>query len=188
MTRRPFLALIAAIAVFGTAGTAHANPSYFANGTTTSAATSSPAYMTPGTGTSTTPVFDAYAQTTNGGLTSKADYAGLLLQFSASSTASKLTGNVEYSQDGIDWYRNYLTDPIQVGTTTWPTFNVGTPFSLSWQFASSTTGGGAVASNSNRSTAAMQIPTPFRYTRIVFSMTGGNGAVWAQLVPIKERQ
>lgn len=186
MTRRPFLLLLALLAVFGVAGTAHANPSYFATATSTAAATTTPAYMTPGTATTTTPVYDAYAQTTNGGLTAKADYAGLLVQFTASSTASKLTGNVEYSQDGIDWYRNYVFDPSQTSATSTAN-NINAPFMISWQFASSTVGG-AAQTNTNRSTAAMLIPTPFRYTRVVFSMTGANGAVWAELVPIKEQR
>src|SRR5215204_1234627 len=180
-------ALFAAIALFGVAGTASANSSYFAIGTSTSAATSSPAYMTPGTGTSTTPVFDAYAQTSSGGVTSKADVMGLLVQLTASSSATVLNASVEYSQDGIDWYRNFVVDPNQTGTSTAPIFSVGNPYSFRWQFASSTVGGGAVASTSNKSTAALLIPTPFRYTRVVFSLTGAAGAVWAQLVPIKER-
>src|SRR4051812_48178680 len=122
MTAKTKLAALvaAAVALLAPAGVAFANPSSFANGVTTgSAASTSPAYMTPGTGTSTTPVFDAYAQTVAGGQTSKADYAGLLMQFSASSTVSKLIGNVEYSQDNVDWYRNYLFDPTQTtGTST----------------------------------------------------------------------
>jgi hypothetical protein len=187
MKRSLLTAVLSVIALFAVAGTAQANPSYFAIGTSTNAATTSPAYMTPGTGTSTTPVFDAYAQTLNGGVTSKADTAGLLVLFTASSTNTVLNASVEYSQDGIDWYRNFVVDPNQTGTSTAPVFSVGNPYSFSWQFASSTVGGTAVASTSNRSTAALLIPTPFRYTRVVFTMTGTAGAVWAQLVPIKER-
>src|SRR5215207_850826 len=187
MKRYLSTAVLSVIALFAVAGTAQANPSYFGVGTTTSAATSSPAFMTPGTGTSTTPVFDSYAQTLNGGVTSKADVVGLLVQLTGSSTATILNATVEYSQDGIDWYRNFVIDPNQTGTSTAPVFNIANPFSFSFKFASSTVGGGAVASTSNRSTAALLIPTPFRYTRVVFSLTGAAGAVWAQLVPIKER-
>lgn len=181
-------AVLGLVALFGLggAGTAHANPSTFAVGTSTSAASTSPAYMTPGAATSTTPVYDAYAQAFSGGATFKTDFAGLLVQFSASSTATVLNQSVEYSQDGIDWYRNFVLDPKQMGTTTMALV-LNNPFSTSWQFASSSVGGAAVASTSKRSTATMLIPTPFRYTRIVYSLTGGNGAVWAQLVPIKER-
>jgi hypothetical protein len=180
---------LVALSVFLTAiPAAHANPSIFANGVTTgSAASTSPAFMTPGTGTSTTPVYDAQLQTFSGGFTSKTDAAGLLIQFTASSTNSVLSAAVEYSQDGVDWYRNFVIDPTQIGTTTTP-FSFNTPFSVKWTFASSTVGGSGAIANNNRSTAALLIPTPFRYTRVVFSLTGANGAVWAQLVPIKEQR
>lgn len=187
MKRHLSIAILSAIALFAAAGTAQANPSYFAIGTTTAAATTSPAYMTPGTGTSTSPIYDAYAQTLSGGVSSKADTVGMLVQFTASSSATVLNASVEYSQDGIDWYRNFVVDPNQTGTSTAPIFSVANPYSFRWQFASSTVGGIVVPPNSNRSTAALLIPTPFRYTRVVFTLTGAAGAVWAQLVPIKER-
>ena len=187
--RKTLVSFLAAfLTMFGAAGTALANPSYFANGTSTAAATTTKAFMTPGTGTSTTPVYDAYAQTFSGGITSKSDKAGLLVQFTGSSTASILGAAVEYSQDGIDWYRNFVVDPNQIATsTTSSTFSVVNPFAFSWKFASSTLGT-ASAVNPNLSTAALLIPTPFRYTRVVFTLTGANGAVWAQLVPIKEQR
>lgn len=173
---------------FGWAEPVHANPSTFAISTSTSAATTSPRYMTAGNSTTTTPVYDAYAQTLSGGQTFKADLAGLLVRFAASSTATTLNTNVEYSHDGIDWYRNFVMDPMQPATTTAPVFTLGNPFSSAWRFASSTVGGAAVnAAGGATSTAAMLIPTPFRFTRVVFSLTGGNGAVWAQLIPIRER-
>ena len=153
--------IVGGLILLASAMPALANQSFFANGVTTgSAASTSPAYMTPGT--------------------------GMLIQFTASSTNSVLGIAVEYSQDGVDWYRNYVLDPNQVGTTTAPSI-LSTPFSTTWKFASSSLGGANVAANSNYSTAAIMIPTPFRYTRVVFSITGANGAVWAQLVPIKEQ-
>jgi hypothetical protein len=178
-------ALAGAIALLGMASTAHANPSVFANATSTAAATTTLSYMTPGTATTTTPVYDAYAQTFAGGSIAKADYAGLLVQLTSSSSVTVLNATAEYSHDGIDWYRNFVVDPNTIGTTTAPVFSVTNPFSFRWQFATSTVGGTGLGT-SNRATAALLIPTPFRFTRVVFSLTGGNGAVWAQLVPIKE--
>ncbi len=178
------------VALFGLgwAEPVHANPSTFAISTSTSAATTSPAYLTAGLSTSTLPVYDAYTQTLNGGATFKADFAGLLIQLAASSTATVLSANVEYSNNGIDWYRNFAIDPNQPATTTAPVFKLGNPFSMSWTFASSTMGGtGLTNANSATSTAAVLIPTPFRYTRVWFGLSGGNGAIWAQLIPIKER-
>lgn len=188
--KKTLISIIAAfMAIFGAAGTAFANPSGFATATSTAAATTTLKYMTPGTATTTTPVYDAYAQTTNGGFTTKADYAALLLQFTASSTNSTLNAAVEYSQDGIDWYRNFLIDPNQIGTTTVnATFALLNPFSFSWKFASSTTIKGVGYTNADQSTAALLIPTPLRYTRVVFAETGANGAVWASLIPIKEQR
>jgi hypothetical protein len=174
-----------ALALFALAGTAQANPSTFANATSTAAATTTLRYMTPGTATSTTPVYDAYEQTFAGGSVAKADYAGLLVQLTSSSSVTVLNATVEYSHDGIDWYRNFVIDPNQTGTTTAPVFGIANPFSFRWQFATSTVGGIGLGT-SNRSTAALLIPTPFRFTRVVFSLTGGNAAVWAQLIPIKE--
>ncbi len=173
------------VALFGLAmaGSVHANPSYYTGVVTTNyAATTSPAFLTPGTATTTTPIYNAYASTTNGGLTTKADSAGLLVRFCGSSTNAVLNNSVEYSQDGIDWYRNFVLDPRQTGTTTPQT--IGTPFSQNWKFASSTLGGAAGADLC--STAATVIPTPFQYTRVVSSITGANGSVWVELVPIKE--
>lgn len=166
-----------------TGSVAHANQSFFASGVTThGAASTSPAYMTPGTGTSTTPVYDAYAQTCGGGRTSKADQAGLLVQFNGSSTSAVLSLAVEYSQDGVDWYRNFVIDPAQAGTTT--PLSVVSPFAISWKYAAAVLGGAGV---SGTSTAAFAVPTPFRYTRVVASITGANGAAWMQLVPVKEQ-
>lgn len=187
MTKATIIAALAAALGLLVAGVVHANPSYFASGVTTNnAASSTPAYMTPGTATSTTPVYDAYAQTSGGGAAYKSDQAGLLVQFTASSTDTVLSLAVEYSQDGIDWYRNFVVDPNQMGTTT--PLAIENPFTTTWTFASSTVGGEALGANSDRSTAAILVPTPFRYTRVVASLTGGNGAVWAQLVPVKEQR
>lgn len=166
---------------------AYANPRFFGNPVTTgNTASSTPAYLVPGTSTSTTPVYDAYAQTQNGAKF-KADKATLALQFTGSSTLSTLNASIEYSNDGIDWYRNFVIDPNAMGTTTTP-YSLATPESINWKFASSTVGGVALtASNGATSTAYMLIPTPARYTRVVISLTGDRGSVWAQIVPIKEQ-
>lgn len=178
------LAVISSLSCF--VSVAYANPTFFANGVTTgNAASTSPAHMTPGTGTSTTPVYDSYGQTF-GGTPYKTEFAGLLVQLSASSTNTVLNMAVEYSQDRIDWYRNFLIDPSQYGTTT-SQFALFAPFSVTWKFASSTLGPASTISPTT-TTGALMIPTPFRYMRVIFSMTGANGAVWAQLVPIKEQR
>lgn len=171
---------------FLTAGVAYANPSIFAPGASTSAATSTPAFVGSGVAT-TTLSYDAYAPLTNTKQYA-ANKVGLLVQLAASSTATTYNMAIEYSQDGIDWYRNFTVDPNGLGTTTTP-YIVQTPSSISWKFASSTIGGASLTNaNSATSTAAFIIPTPFRFVRIVGTMTGGAGAVWMQFVPIKEVQ
>ena len=181
-----FAVAVGLLAIVAGAGVALANPSYFTTGVSTNnAASTTPAYMTPGTATSTTPVYDAYA----GSQTAKfaANSAGLLQRFCASSTATVLNTSVEYSADGIDWYRNFVLDPSQDSTTT-QTNILALPFSDSQKFASSSIDGAAVAANNSCITNALTIPTPFRYIRVVDSITGANGSVWNQLVPIKEIQ
>jgi hypothetical protein len=167
---------------------AFANPSYFGPGVTTnSAASTTPAYMTPGAATTTTPVYNSYAQNINGGLHFKADKATLGVQFLASSTNSTLNIAVEYSNDGVDWYRDFTLDSNAMGTTTTP-YNLSIPHTMSWKFASSSVGGLGVAANNNMSTAYLIIPTPAKYTRVVFSCAigGTNCGVWAELTPIRE--
>jgi hypothetical protein len=183
-TYKIIAALVGIAALLAGATIAEANPSYFANGVATSVATSSPAYMTPGAATSTTPTYDSYVPTTKS-QTFKADRLGLLQQFCASSTATVLNTSVEYSQDGIDWYQNFIVDSIQAGTTTTP-YVLVTPFSATQKFASSSLNGAPVAANNNCRNNALIIPTSFRYVRVVQSVTGGNGSIWDQLVPTKE--
>lgn len=176
---------VALAMLFGTTGVALANPSTFNSATSTAAATTTVKYMRPGVATTTVPTFDAYSQTFAGS-SYKADFAVLLIQFTASSTLSTLNGAFEYSADGIDWYRNFLIDPNQVATSTGSTFGLVNPFSFQMKFASSTTIGGVAYTNANMTTAALLVPTPLRYTRIVLSEIGANGAVWASLLPIRQ--
>jgi len=191
-------AALCLLASLGFVTVVHANPSFFATGIAinNSSATTSVAYIGPGKATTTMPVYDAYAQT-QAGFSFKADKAGLLLQFSASTTAAVLNAQIEYSQgaDGLDcvttpascdWYRNYATDPTQVASTS-PLTIIANPYSLTWTFASSTIAG-STTTLPLISRAALMIPTPFRYTRIVFTVTGASSTVWAQLVPVKEQR
>lgn len=187
-----FLGIVLLLSMFAFATPAHANPSFFANGTSTSAASSSPRYMTTGNATGTI-YFDAYGQTFNGGQTYKADSAILLTQFSASNTSSTLGITAEYADatDGFncantpaacDWYRDFANDPNATTTAA-----LGNPYSVSIKFASSTLNG-ASSTNSLRSTYAIPFRALTRYMRLVFTMSGANGAVWAKLLPIQQRQ
>jgi hypothetical protein len=181
-------AVATAVALGGFAGIALANPSFFGTGVTTnSVASSTPQYMTPGLATSTTPVYDAYAPTTST-IKTKTDVAGLLVQLTSSTTPPTLTMTVEYSQDNIDWYRSNTISADTVGTTT-RVMNIAQANSYTATFASTTLQQIAPTSaNSQRETFAFTIPTPFRYTRVVSSITGAAANVWVQLVPVKQNQ
>lgn len=174
-----------------------ANPLGFQN-KQSATATSTVSWMQPGLATST-----LYFDTQNGGTSATgADAQTLLVQFGASSTASTLQINQEYSQGigGVDcvatplqcdWYEG--TSPFIVGnaaTTTNPiAVDVNLTPQYSWKFASSTIGGQPVSTTNATSTRAIPFVSPTRYVRFVFSLkiaTNGNGNVWAQVVAKKQ--
>lgn len=183
------VAILACVALVVITSSAHANPTGFAKPAMTAVATTSPAVMNPGTGTSTV-VYDAYGingtNESQSGSTYVADSAILLVQFSASSTASKLKVAYEYSQDGIDWYQDGVV--AQLASTTPGVMPVSVPNSFTWTFASTSVGGAAVTANNSVSTLALPVATPTRYVRAVISDTGNNAMVWAQFIPKKENK
>lgn len=160
---------------------AHANPIYVAPTVQTATATSSPAYMGIGLATSSL-VYDAYANpTSNKYLPTK---VAVGFQFVGSSTSAVLNIALEYSNDGIDWYRDTVVDGNSVGTTS-PLTNISTTETYQWTYSSTE----KIETSTNASattTRLIVIPTPTRFVRIVESMTGAAGAVWTQIMPIKE--
>jgi len=170
---------LALVSVFALTGVASAASLYFSPGVYSSTATTTPTFIGAGLGTSTL-VYDTYNQGNN----YATDKATLLMQLAASSTATVLNINLEYSQDGIDWYK----DNINYGATTTASVSLNTTANYSWTFASSTVGGIAVtAANGATSTKALIIPTPLRFVRTVFTMTGSAGALWSSIIPIKQK-
>lgn len=173
--------ILGIIGAFAFAGIAFAASTVFVNTVQTSSnpvATSTIVYMTPGTAT-TTLTYDSYpsgVSATNG--------AALFLQVTASSTATKYLINEEYSQDGIDWYQGTFSSLNGYATTTIPT-NISQIPQWIWTYASSTPGLGAVTASVNTDARMIHIQTPTRFIRVIITMTGANGAIWAQLVPQK---
>lgn len=161
-----------------------ANPYVSATPVRTATATTTVTYMTPGTAT-TTLTYDTFLVGTNTIATTKASYATLLIQFAGSSTASVLRTNIEYSDDGIDWYQDGGTS-FNFATSTKP-YDIGQVAFFNYAFSSTTAGLGAAINAT--STRAVILNTPLRYTRAIFTLPIGslNGAVWAQIVPTKER-
>lgn len=169
------------------ASTTHANPSAYATTAQTSSATTSPAYLTPAIATSTL-IYDSYAARPV-----IADKASMGVQFTGSSTTSVLSVSYEYTNGApgldclnapgsCDWYKDNMLVPVTA--TTSQSYSVNLPVSFSWTFASSTQGGSSATSD--RSLKMFTVPTPTRYVRAIFTITGANGAVWAQIVPAKE--
>lgn len=160
---------------------AEANPSGFSCPAYSSIASSSPVYLGAGTATSTL-LYDTYCvngtNQPNTGNTRTTNTLALLTQFTASSTSSVMNASVEYSQDGIDWYQdNYLISGVGA-------VNIQAPVSYTWTYVNSTIGG--IANSGNRLGKVVRIYPPTRYVRVVYSLTGANGAVWGQILPIKE--
>src|SRR3990167_5601402 len=162
------------------------NPSFFGQQTSTASATTTKAYMTPGRAT-TTLVVNSFLTAPEGN-----DRQTLLVQFTGSSTASKLGIAFQFSQDGI----NYYDDSLSLGfaaSTTLP-IGLGVADSFVIPMATSTTGlepfASTPISGSGWTARAIDIPTPARYTKVVFSMPFGggnvNGAVWATVIPKKQ--
>lgn len=155
-----------------------ANTSIFLPNARTATATTSAAYITAGLGTSTLS-YDTYAAV-NGGQIKAADSAAVLIQYAASSSASQLAWHYEYSMDGIDWYG----DSLSAGATTTQTIDESSYTSYRWNYASTTFG----TSVSGQAFKIVNVPTPTRFVRIVFSVPIGfsPASVWAQFVPKRQ--
>lgn len=159
------LALVV-IAVTLMTDTAKANPSVFIN-TATATATTSPAYLTAGTAT-TTLTFDL-----GSGNSKAADSAELLMMLAGSSTATTLNIDIQYSQNGQDWYATSNGWNADLVSTSTPNISMVTQYTF--PFASSTINRSVVTNaNSATSTRAVDVPTPTRYVRAVFTLPVGS--------------
>jgi hypothetical protein len=158
---------------------ADANPPVSSTCAESGAATSSLSYMTPGTGTTT--VTCLVQPTSSVG----ASEAYIAINRTASSTASDIKIDTEYSMDGNNWYSNNTSD---LGTTT-PQMALAPTQSFIMRFASSTLpGGGQVPVPNNRDARIFKIATPTKYVRVVISVPIGsaNSGVYASIITKKE--
>lgn len=145
---------------------ARANPIQFLPHSATATATSSVNYIGAGTGT-TTLSYDAYAA----GQPLATESATLFIQSTASSTASVLFIDIEYSQDGTDWYQ----DLVNISTT-----SVSQDLTNENRYT-------IRAEGTTRVSRAFNIKTPTRYVRAVISATASSSAVWADIIPVRQR-
>ena len=168
MNKKIIAGIVGFIGILAFASVSSANPSFFPPTVQTGAATTSVAYLAAGSG-NTTLIFDSYTTT---GSTYKTDKATLLLQTAASSTSSVFNVSFQFSQDGIDYY----ADNLDQGATTTTSRNISLANSYVWTAAGTAT-----------SSKAISITTPTRYVKAIVSVSGAAGAVWQQIVPVKEK-
>ncbi len=168
------IGLFAALVLIGSVCTlfalkAHANPSDLNLSNTT--ATTTVSFVVVGTATS-TETYDSYG----GGVgePNASDGATLFVQMAASSTSSVLGIQLQYSQNGIDWFDDDLLQ-LTNATTTQAT-NVAVANSYTWKAAGTAT-----------TSKAFNVPTPTRYVRAVISATGANAAVWKVIIAKKQQ-
>lgn len=162
---------------------AGASPSYLIPCTATATATSSPTFMTAGTATTT------LACNIQTGTTQAFNNGYLLVQFTGSSTASKINIAFEHSTvEGIDWYADETIGEAQQNgiSTTTRTVDVSQPNVYSLSFASTTVGGTGTTTATNFK--VFNFNAPINRVRAIITMPAGsqNGAVWAQIVGKRE--
>jgi hypothetical protein len=153
--------------------TAWANPLRFPPAVPSATATTTATFFTTSTATTTLATYDTYSNTGvtgGGGSTQAMDRATLLIQLAASSTSSVLYTTVEHSQDGIDWYQDNLFTPTSAAYN-----SITNPNVYVWTAAGTAT-----------SSKAINIPTPLRFVRAKFWMSGAAGAVWTAIQPQKQ--
>jgi len=135
--------------------------------------------ITAGTGTTTLPC--------NLGVDG-ANEATILIQQGGASPLSTLRMDVQYSQDGIDWYAASGGWNIEEGTaSTSP--SIGDVQSYTLTFASSTINRSVVTNaNSATTTRAVRVRVPTKWVRAVFYAPVGatQSLLWAQIIPRTE--
>lgn len=168
--------IVLAVMIGVSVNSVRANPSQWER-KATATATTSVNYMSAGVGT-TSLQYDALSAGYRA-----ADSAALLIQFHGSSTNSVLSWKVEYSQNGVDWYH---TDSLITTSVATSTYHVGNGAVNLWAFASSTPG--TATAPISTSTKMVQVETPTRFVRAIFSVPVGStpSAVWAEWIIKKQ--
>lgn len=128
---------------------------------------------------------DSYALDTNYNVAYAMNSATLVLKFEASSTASVLSVDLEYSNDNSSWYKSNLA----VAATSTVT-KLGLPEVIEIAPASTTANvvgrQGLTTANSATTTRILSIPTPTRYVRAIFTTANANGNIVAEFIPKQE--
>jgi hypothetical protein len=162
-----------------------ANPSYFLRSPSTSTtfpiATSTQAVFIAGGLGTTTLTLDLGVGGPQG-----ADSASLLIQLTSTTSQPTLNIDIQYSQDGVDWYADPLGMDFQAVATGTPV--LGSIQTLQFIFASSTINRAALFPTGTATTSSNRIvnlKTPTRYIRAVnYVSPGANtaAALWEEFV------
>ena len=144
-------------------------------------------YMTPGTATSTI-TYDSFSV----GADTKFNGMTIAVQVHASGTAPILKVRAEDSPDCINWYPRSVVITTATTTIVTGSFN---EYQIPIATSTAQLGGTSIASSSvlgitPRVHQAVTIDAPMRCTRAIFYVPQGSGnlALWAQLIPFKEKQ
>lgn len=175
ITKKSFAWAAAIATFFAMTPFAFANPLRFPPAQSTSTATSSPTYLSAGAATTTLATYDTYANTGSpgtGGSSQQMDKVAVMLQHTASTSASVATFTIQYSMDNIDWY----DDETSFLPATVSTQNITNPIIYS------------VTGNTTSSTTLKVIMpnTPLRYVRVRGTVAGTNGGLWVSIQPQKQ--
>lgn len=153
---------------------AHANPEIFPPSSTSAVATSTLQFLTAGS-TVFNQQYDAYtyyfASSTSQGQQYALENAVVMVADTASSSSSVLNVSIQYSQNGIDWYADDVNGP-QSTTTPQNLNNINV-----YKYASTVT---------TTTYFAFPIKTPTRFVRAVFTATGANLGLYAQITPQRQ--
>lgn len=153
--------------------TTHANPLYYPVATQSATATTSVTWLTSSGAASqaTSTALDSYqASVTNGW-----DELTLIVQTAASSTSSSLNVRFQYSINGIDWADDNVSQSVGNFSTTTATASVQVPLSYQWLAAGTAT-----------SSKILNVATPARFVRAIFTQTGAAGNLWYAWQPVRQ--
>lgn len=146
-------------------------------------ATTSPVYMTAGAATTTLTLNSNQFGDPNVSLETPLP---LVVQLTASSTATKVNISFEYAADAqcVDWYGDN-TDSL---ATTSQTYTASYTRNITWSFASSSLNGAPIGALNNLQTKLFMLNAPVRCVRAVFTLAAGStgGAIWPAFIVKKQ--
>lgn len=182
------LMLVTAMGIVTAPQWAKANPTQLPPYKAISAASSSPVYMLAATSTRTIS-YDALSI----GSDTKFDSALIVGQYTASSSADKLRIRLEYSRDGIDYYPDNTVGlnntAINLNASSTQLIGDGSIFLIQPATTTATTDGFLGTGTASRVHFSLQVPWKARFMRVIYwnRVGEGNGALYTEILPIKEK-